>query len=301
MTATVLPARTAGSFPGDNPTRLFSVPGGDGSLVVKVDATGDQDGAQTVFIRVYGSATNAAAGNLYAADLWFCPVGQTTPRGFNRIRIGTDGAYSLEDDGTEQMGSHADVVTGFVSFVDGQIAWDTTRPRRAAVAFSGDGGSSKADHEIDADDTIASKALDLYGGNLDKSYVVSSFSGTDADTLRFLSGAFKGQDGMGGAYFGSTEFRSTYYAASPGAALESRLSAVDLGTDEFYAAPASVTVDTSGFACDTTADVELALDFTNDAAQAVKATCEHRLWERMRFCDDDPTVQAASMACMGPH
>jgi hypothetical protein len=290
----------SGSFPGDNPSRLFSVPGGDGSRVVQVHVTGEPEGAQSVFIRVYGSATNAAAGNLYAADLWFCPVGQTTPRGFNRIRIGTDGRYSVEDDGTEMVGSHADVVAGFVSFVDGAIAYDTTRPRRAVGAFSGDGGSSKTDHEIDPDDTIASKALNVYGGNVDASYVVSSFSGTDADSLRFLAGAFKGANGIGPGYVGSTEFRSTFYAASPGAALESRLSAVDLATDEFYAAPASVTVDTSEFSCDATADVELALHFENPAAAAVKRTCEHRLWERMRFCDDDPAVQAASMACAGP-
>jgi hypothetical protein len=296
-----------GSFPGHDPTRLFSVPGGSQSRVVKVDVTGDQDGAQTVFIRVYSTGENRAAGDLYAADLWFCPQGQSDPRGFNSVRIGSDGQFSYEDDGTEPMGSHADAVTGFVSFSDGQIAYDTTRSRQAQGSWAGTGGSSKSDHEIDPDDTMASKARNDYGGNVDKSYTVSSFSGSDADGLRFLAGAFKEVDSTGGGvpFVGAAEFRSTYYAAAPGSALVSRLSAVDLASDDFYAAPASVTVDVSSFSCTAAADVEVALDFTNAEAQAVKQTCEHQLWQHMQFCENDPTVQAASTAfqsaCMPPH
>ena len=139
---------------------------------------------------------------------------------------------------------------------------------------------------------------------------MSSFSGTGPDSLRFLAGGFKERNSQGGGGFsqgftGSTEFRSTLYAASPGSALEGRLAAVDLGTDDFYATPASGAIDAAGFDCAAAADIEVALDFLNSTAQAIQQTCEQRLWERMHFCHDDPTVQAAEQAfqqhCMGPH
>jgi len=295
-----------GHFPNDDPTRLFSVPPGRHTRTVKVNANGQHDGDEVVFLRVHGAATNADAGNLYAVDLWFCPVGSSTPVGYDRIRISTGGEYTYDDARTETQGAHRSTVTGFVSFADGTLTWDTTRSRRAQTAFVRPDGSFKSDHEIEPDATIRSKTLAVYGGDTGRSYVVASIDGTTPDTLRFLAGAFKElhSQGNGVEFAGSTEFRTTYYAASPGSALEGRLGDVDLGSDAFYAAPADAPVDVAEFSCSAAADVEVTLDFTTPAAQAIQQQCEHRLWEQMQFCHEDPTVAAAEQhvatTCGGP-
>jgi hypothetical protein len=298
----------AGRFPGDDPTRLFSVPAGSASRVVKVNVSGEPEGAQTVFLRVHGEDENAAAGDLYAVDLWFCPG--ATPDGFNLIRIRNDGQLTAEEQRTRSDGAHVFRVDGFVVFTDGQVVYDVTRSRHASVASrDASGNGFKAEHEVRPDDTIASRVYGVFDGNSDLEFVVASFSGATVDALRFFAGAFKERSAGGGGspaeFAGSTEYRSTYYAASPGSALEGQVAAVDFDGDPFYADPPAVSVDTSAYSCDVAPDVELALDFANPTGAAVRAQCETRAYDRMQFCREDPTLQAAMMnvgpACYGPH
>jgi hypothetical protein len=297
----------SGQFPGGDVTRLFSVPGSSTSRIVQVAVSGEPEGEQQVFLRVYSEAENRAAGNLYAVDIWFCP-GEEPPRGFNRIRIANLGEFTVEDQFREDEGTHISTVTGYLAFEGGRMIYDTTRSRRALVSSTHLFGSFKADHEIRPDNTIASRSYDGFGGGTRKAYVVTSFSGTGPESLRFLAGAFKERsswDSFESERLGSTEFRDTFYAASPGSALEGRLAAVDLGSDDFFATPPSASVDTSGFSCDLTPDLAVALDLSNPTIRAAVEPCESRLWERMHFCHEDPTVRAAEMAfpaaCFGPH
>jgi hypothetical protein len=298
----------SGEFPGDDPTRLFSVPGGAASRTVKVNVSGEEEGAQTVFLRVHGEDENTAAGDLYAVDLWFCRGGPTV-RGFNTIRITTAGEFSSDEQDDHEDGTFVATVSGFVTFANGEVIFDTSRTRRAQLRSSRPEGGFKADHQIAGDNTIASRSYDTFGSESRMSYVVASFSGTSIDTLSFLAGAFKERHSRPGEqvqpdFVGSTEYRSTYYAASPGSALESRLD-VSFDSDPFYAGPPSVTVDTSGYSCGVTPDVELALDFATPAGQAIRGRCEVRTFDRMHFCHDDPVVSQAEMgvgpACYGPH
>src|SRR6185295_16949535 len=84
-----------GAFPGDDPSRLFSVPGGSTSRVVKVSVSGEKEGAHDVFLRVHGEDENQAAGDLYAVDLWYCG-GAPQPKGFDHIRITEAGEFTAE-------------------------------------------------------------------------------------------------------------------------------------------------------------------------------------------------------------
>jgi hypothetical protein len=276
-----------------------------------VAVSGEPEGAQDVFLRVYSDAENQAASNVYAVDLWFCHGG-LQPDGLNTIRITSAGEFTVEEQRDHAEGSHVSTVTGVLSFDGGRIVYDTTRSRRAQVASAGASyGGFKADHEITADNTITSKTYGNYSGGSSKSYIVMSFSGTGPESLRFLAGAFKERNNGGGAppdtdMIGSTEYRDPFYAASPGSALESLLDTVDLGSDPFYASPPSLSIDTSAFSCGATPDIAVALDFANPAAAAVRTVCENgHTSERMRFCESDPTVEAAQMAlpgtCFGPH
>jgi len=298
-----------GAFPGDDPSRLFSVPGGSTSRVVKVSVSGEKEGAHDVFLRVHGEDENQAAGDLYAVDLWYCG-GAPQPKGFDHIRITDAGEFTAEQQEGHEDGAYVATISGFVTFTNGQVVYDTTRSRRAQVASSHPGGSFKADHQIAGDNTIASKSYDVFDGGTHMSYVIASFSGSDVDTLRFLAGAFKERNSNGGGpsqpdFVGSTEYRDGYYAASPGSALESGLETVAFDSDPFYAAPPSIAVDASAYSCATVPDVAVAIDFANPAGAAVKARCETRVYDRMHFCHEDPTVHSAEQnvgpVCYGPH
>ncbi len=297
----------AGSFPQGDPTKLFGVPPGSTSRVVAVHVNGDAK-SQTVFLRVHSEDENTAAGDLYATDLWYCR-GNPTADGFDRIRITTGGVITAEEQQAEDDGSHVATVTGAVTFTDGAVVYDTTQTRVAEVAGVQSGGGFKAAHEIRPDNTFASRSFDTFGGGTSRSYVVASFSGGSVDALRFLAGAFKErhddpQHGAQPDFAGSTEYRSTYYAASPGSALEARLADVDFDTDPFYADPPSVRVDASAYSCETTPDVEVAIDFANPAGAAIRQQCEAHVYEGSEYCHDDPAVHAAEAgyptACSGP-
>ena len=301
---------TSGEFPDGDVTRLFSVPAGANPRTVRVAVSGQGNGGQNVFLRVASEEENTAAGNLYGVDLWFCKAGDSAPAsGFERIRISNAGELTSEDQESDDGGSNVSTITGFVSFQNGTLVYDTARSRHVVIGSQHGDGSFKADHTVAADNTISSKTYDTFGGSGgNKSYVVASFSGSGADSLRFLAGAFKERHTGGPSsddVRGSTEFRDTFYAASPGNPLESRLDAVDLGSDPFYASPPSVTVDASAYSCSTAPDVAVTLDFANPAIAPLQALCEHREFQNMHFCHDDPAVQAAEQhygpACGGPH
>lgn len=296
----------SGEFPGGDPTRIFSVPGGEQPRVVRVNVTGDPMGNQSIFLRVASAAQNRDRGNAYEVAIWFCAPGDATAEaeGYNRITIGNDGAFeavSNESHGGDEEAwlSH---VTGFLSYADGEVLWDATRSRRAQVESRHPFGRFKGDVEIRPDQTIATKSYDV-GDNWGarKVYVVTSFTGTDSHDLRFLAGAFKERYSQDGTSFddgfaGATEYRGTYYAAAPGSSLLGELAAVDFDADAFYAAPASPTVDASAYSCAVAPDVEVLLDMANPAVEAVASACESRRFDGMHFCHDDTELLAAQQA-----
>jgi hypothetical protein len=310
----------SGHLPGGDITRLFSVPSGSQSRVVKVAVTGDPGGgdsrSQDVFLRVAGEAANRAAGNLYQVDLWFCAAGPSAPaRGYEHVTI--DAAGHLVDvsaeaeSGDGQGGPNISTVEGYLTFSDGAVSYDTTRPRRAQVESMYQSQGFKADITIRSDDTMTVSSYDAGTFGAGKGYIVSSFSGADPGSLRFLAGAFKeahSQDGVtfGDTQTGATEFRTDFYAAAPGSDLVSQLDNVDLDGDPFFSVPPGPSVDASAFACDTTPDVVLTLDFTNPTVKNAVAGCEDRRFDGMHFCHDDAEVEQAQQnywtSCSGaPH
>ena len=305
----------SGDLPGGDITRIFSVPPGAGSRVVKVDVNGDPGGSgghQNVFLRVHGDAQNRAAGNFYKVDIWFCKGAPTDPAsGYDRLTISNSGHLVDESADTEGgADGHVSIVDGYLTFTDGNVSYDTTRGRRARVESAWGPGSFKGDVEIRSDNTMAVKSYDAGSYGAQKGYVVNAFSGSGPGSLSFLAGAFKGTHSSDGTTFdqtgiGATEFRTSFYAAAPGSELLGQLDAVNLDTDAFYADPPAPSVDASEYACDETPDVELTLDFENAGIRAAVAECDDRRFNGMHFCHDDPAVQQADMnfwtTCGGPH
>lgn len=309
----------SGELPGDDIRRVFSVPRGSGSRLVKVSVTGDgeEQRSEDVFLRVYGDAANRAEGNFYRVDLWFCHEGPTGPvRGYDHITIDTAGHFTAEsaesESGDGDGGTHISSVDGYLTFAAGSVSYDTRRPRGARVESVFGSQAFKSDIEIRTDDTMVVKSYDAGEFGARQAYVVNAFSGSGPDTVRFLAGAFKERHDFDGNGFstdltGATEFRTSFYAAAPGSELVSQLDAVDLASDAFFANPPAPAVDTSAFACDAVPDLVLALDFSNPAAQSARAQCEDRRFQGMHFCYDDPDVRMAEQnywpACGGggPH
>jgi hypothetical protein len=297
----------SGELPGGDITRLFSVPAGSTPRLVEVDVTGDpggggRDGGQTIFLRVHGDADNRAAGNLYNVEIWFCKHGLSAPAdGFDRLTIANSGRFQgMSAESGDDQGTYVSTVDGYLTFSGGNVSYDTTRSRRAQVESVNQWGSFKGDVEIRTNNTIATKSYDAGDWGARKGYVVSSFSGTGPDSLRFLAGAFKEAQtfngGFSGGMSGATEFRTSYYAAAPASDLLGQLDAVDLDTDDFFANPPFPSVDASEYACDATADVHVALDFNNATLRNSVAMCEDRRFNGMHFCYDDPTVNQAQQS-----
>ena len=83
-----------------------------------------------------------------------------------------------------------------------------------------------------------------------------------------------------------------------------QVAAVDLTTDPFFATPPSTpTVDTTGYSCDTTGDVVLAMNFANPTIAAIKVECEGPRLDGIQLCQSNPTIQTAmqnySTSCGG--
>ena len=116
-------------------------------------------------------------------------------------------------------------------------------------------------------------------------YSVSRFSGSGLSTLRFFEGAYK-QNHTFGSFNGATEFRDSFYVSAPSNSMVGRLDSVDLSTDAFYQSPAQVAPLPSDISCSARADLELSLDFENNAMRAVTALCEgERIDGDTRLCE----------------
>jgi hypothetical protein len=296
----------SGDPPGGDITRLFSVPPGADPRVVKVTVSGEPDSggaSKDVFLRIHSAAQNRAEGNFYGADIWFCKNAAASPKGFEKIRI--DDAGHLSDESAnddEGGGTFVSTIEGDLTFGDGGIAFDPTKSRRAQVESQrGPTDAFKGEIEVRTDDTIVTKSYEVHGDGAGQAFVVTSFSGTGPDSIRFLAGAFKERHSSGGGVFGdeftgATEFRSSFYASAPGSALTSQASGVDFDADAFYASPAAPSVDTTAFSCTTAADVAVRLDFANPTMSAAVQPCSDRSFDNMHFCHDDQAVQAAQQA-----
>ncbi len=292
----------SGTVPGHDITRLFSVPPSE-DRVVEVQVSGE-DKDQRVMLRVANADANAAAGNLYHVDIWFCPLmpgGQV--RGVDHLALASTGELTvLENEGNDDGSVSVNTVVGWVIGSGPGATWDTTKARTADVAWGGPNGTFKSAVEIDGDE-IHTRAWSVFGGEW-KSYTATRFSGTGSGDIRFLSGAFE-ESGNSQTNTGTAEYREPQYVAAPGLDLATEVGTVDLATDPFFAsAPTMPSVDATGYSCDTTGDVVVTLDFANPIIAAVKAACEGQRLDGIEFCENNQSVNAAEQnfasTCVGP-
>lgn len=286
----------SGELPEGGITKLFAPPAGDSARLVKVNVTGEQEGAQTVFIRVASQGQNSAAGNMYEAKLWFCSGSDQNPNGSDSMVISKNGQMIVsnvsEDLFSEDARIHSSEVKGVLTMQGNRVVFDASKARTAQLASVEQNGRYFVTNlSITAANKIFLKARENREDGLSRRYVISRFSGNGADSLRFLEGAFA-EDNDHFSFLGATEYRGSYYASAPDSALIEEADAFDFDTDEFFSeAPPSgeFSVDES---CSATADIEIDMDMSHPVLQASVSECRPAL-ENMHFCFDDQEVRAA--------
>src|SRR5439155_1426471 len=108
----------------------------------------------------------------------------------------------------------------------------------------------------------------------------------------FLAGAFNSESDLGTdsrTFSGGTEYRDTFYAASPNSDLVQQASLIDISTDTFFNSPAEVNVDTSNYSCAAKASIELTM-VRNDTLESALRPCFTNRLRQMEFCRNSTLV-----------
>ena len=286
-----------GALPGDDITKLFSVPAGSTDRVVKVATNGGSSGGQNIFVRISSQGSNTDQGNKFAADMWFCRPSDGTVVGFEKIELADSNTYSDEIAQVLQD-FHATIAGSLKEGDNGALVFDTSKDRQLLInVVPTPGSTSKASIIIGADNLLKTRSYDVTGAQSRKGYCVSNFSGTGIDDLRFLEGAFKEENfhltTLAHQSNGASEYRNSLYTSAPTNALLSNLSDANFDTEAFYSSAPTVNIDTSAYSCSTEADIIVSMDMSNSAlAQAVSDCARHHI-NGMNFCSGNSEIAQA--------
>jgi hypothetical protein len=309
-----------GEFPGGDITKIFATPSGSKARLVRVHVTGapqgdqggggqndDGPGAQAnaendqtedVNIRVYPTSDKF----LYRVDLWFCKDGQVSGR--DAIAIKSDGTFSAANFNRAQgqEGAYSSRTLAKLTFKGGVPAFDLGTPRKIRSEFR-QGDNAFKSQVVVKGSTIETRTLDMFGSQSRKSNMITRFSGSAPEEIRFLDGAFAVVQEQGGNFQGNIEFRDSYYAAAEESDLASKLDSLDeVAEDSFFEELPEEDYDLSNLSCDGAVDVELSLDMNDATVQESVRECEERAFRDMRFCFENEQIRAAQenyfTACM---
>lgn len=301
----------SGALPSDDIEKLFSPPSAEIARVVKVNVVNSpptvpgknpkerRDDPETIFIEVPTASQNKAANNIYQANLWFCSTeGGGTPMGYDLISVSNSLKLTNQHLGNGKSVKDSTIVNGFLVQKNNKLIWNDEKSRNASAINQRTGGDSfRSDIEITSNNLIKLKRLDNFGASLGKSYIVTKYSGNDAENLRFLKGAYN-EVHNGNSKSGATEFRFPFYANDEKNAFSDDVQKVSLDSD-FYNSGFEIDTDTSRFSCTATPDIELTMDLSNTTVKDSLGECLDGALQNMHFCHDDPDVSAAEAIFKG--
>lgn len=257
---------------------------------------GDGEESMAVNITVVGSEN--LSGNIYQLKLTICNGGN--PREYELITVNRDtkeftSSSARSESGGGGSGTNTSSISAFLKVDEnGDIAFDTSKLRTGTSVFSGNFGGQSNTHmskvEIDGSTMrIWGKGTGPWGSN--NNYAIASFTGSNAATLRFYEGAYKGihtpDSSCSGCqpheYSGQAEWRDDdgngegMYAATTSGAFDSEISSYSLDDDSFYDGSSTPDVSVlSTLTCEGTAAYTLDMDFSNPAIAAIQETCDGR-------------------------
>ena len=292
----------SGSLPGGDITKLFEVPSGSTSRLVKI-ATGQQD----IFIQVASESANAAKSLQYSYTINFCESNAVAGSESTQISLG--GKFTANTNHTfGDSGRSAISVTANLKKANSIYEFDSATLRSATfVGISGD-HTFAARLEISPNNEITSRFRDSSAMSVVKGYSISHFSGSSMADLRFLEGGAKNEFN-GQSFDGATEYRAiespvsdSFYASTPDSAYAAKVSSFDFSADDFYTVLPTVN-NPDEFSCSTTPDIAISLAFQNQAFQSVATKCDGEKLNGTDFCQSTALLQANAQfaaACSGP-
>jgi hypothetical protein len=273
---------------GTDPDTVFAQTSED--KVVKV-LVSDPEGDQTVFIKVHGSSNPEVGATKYKAELWFCNPDDSIS-GHETFIVDTNAntftATGVNDDGegANTFNMSAKILIG----TDGSVTFDATQERSATVQWVGTSGDKfKSEIVISGDNIVTAKdkSEGTWGSN--DNIVKAEISGSGISSLRFLQGAIRGysthQEGDPHTFSGAVEWQTSLYRAVASSDLLTALDADYRTEDSFYDSAASITPDFSGLSCDTTASIEITMDFESEGVAAIQEICEGDRFEWTDICN----------------
>lgn len=299
----------SGAFPGGKVAKLFA-PGAKLRYVkVNVTPPPGKGEAESLYVKIPSKSSNEKQNLAYSADMYFCPEGEESPRGFNKVRAKIkmkDGEPSAVDlkvtiGNTSDPfggGSNSLVFEGNLALEGGNVKFDKDSKRSVLVNHIHNGTDKfKAHIEIRGNDRIYLKRMGSFTQgmfeNNHKDYTISNFTGDSVKNAAFLEGAFQGEDNIGPnskSFSGATEYRDTYYASSPNSSLLSDVESLDFDTDSFFTTEPEVDVDVSPYSCSVVPDIEVNMDGGNDTLEAALSTCFPGDFQNLDFCKNDSDV-----------
>jgi len=282
---------------------LFAQTSTDKLVNVQISGEQGEDANQIIFIKVYGTDSTEGA-NGFAADLWFCDQGESTPRGYEQVRVNTTtGVITQHNVDNNDDGDFVMDFTGkLTEDSDGNITFDRTQQQSATMTFaSNQFGSFKGNVSV-LGTTLTSKGYNTSEFDsqtqTNKNYIISEYSGTGSDDLRFLSAGVANQWTNGNStdsFDAAVEFQSPAYVYNSELDVLADVTDYDFAGDSFFEdlTISESELDTSDYACSgLTPDIVVSMDMGNSAfLSEVVSLCENS-FEEMNFCDGE-NVQTA--------
>lgn len=295
-----------GKAPDNDITKLFAP--GEKTRIVKViheELGGERDISESIYIKIPSTTQNEAKSLLYRADIYFCPDEGEGPRGFNVIKVKSNGQLQvmLRDDSREfGQGSNEISVTGFLKASGNSVTFDTSKTRKSTLSSVRNSDKFKSQFTIGSDNIIELKNVNIFendfGSNTNKTYVLSRFTGSNVSTVSFLEGGFKGENGFGDdskEFSGATEFRDPKYLSAPSNSLKAQAASYDISGDSFYTSPPETDVDVGGYSCTVKTNIEIRMNKGQGTLEESLKPCfeQEQNFRSMEFCRNEPTVQLA--------
>lgn len=263
----------------------------DADKLVKILVTQPGEGQMNVFIKVHGNESLSSAGlsnEDFKADLHFCNANSESANQTQRISyIKSTGSFSQSEifnDG--QMGSGTFDIT---AKVDEDGHFDPTQDKVISIKHTqtDPGNSENGDVTFNVEitingNTITTKQIDAFGGDVHKILTKANFSGTNFTDVAFSSAAFKVEHSFGDEtweHSGAMDWNENAdirYSTVTDSSLLTDVLAINFSTDTFYSegpVAGDTTIDATLFPCDAEPDVTLNFDELEGVEQLF-ASCQ---------------------------
>lgn len=262
-------------------------------------------GEMNIYIRVKGKSVIGT--DTYRAELTMCNGTTSTVTGTDILQVvKSTGEFTATSTHNEGAYGGSSTLTAFLSgSSDGRLTFDTSKTRHAVSNFGGSWGVFKSDVTITPDAKIYTKMRNSGTSYNNKTYSVSSFSGSSMGTLRFREAGYKatstynysGSDHTE-TFSGGTQWSSSFYSAVSSSDLLTEANLIDLTTDSFYTGSLSApsAADLSASSCSLTASITVEMDFSNTAVAAIQTACEGEKFTSYSMCNSSAIQSAQQKA-----